>query len=229
MLKKFDYIYVETNVMKHSLEEYGFTNTVVVPNCKELTSLKVNELIYNTTEPYPLCTFSRVNRLKGIEDAIKVLKKINRAFGRPIYKLDIYGQVDEGEEAWFDNLMSSAPDYINYCGQVPYEKSVEVIKKYFALVFPTKYYTEGIPGTIIDAYAAGVPVISARWQSFADIIDERVTGIGYEFNNVDDLERKLLEINRDVDVFNALKINCLEKSKRYIPSEAIKVIIKELS
>mgnify|MGYP002519543662 CR=1 FL=1 len=32
-------------------------------------------------------------------------------------------------------------------------------------------YTEGVPGTIIDAYAAGLPIISAKWLNYGDILD----------------------------------------------------------
>lgn len=48
------------------------------------------------------------------------------------------------------------PPYIKYCGTVSFDKTTEVLKEYFALVFPTRFYTEGIPGTIIDAFASGL-------------------------------------------------------------------------
>ena len=51
-----------------------------------------------------------------------------------------------------------------------------------------------IPGTVIDAYAAGVPVISAKWESFADLIRDGETGIGYPFGD----ENALEEILRDL-------------------------------
>lgn len=54
-------------------------------------------------------------------------------------------------------------------------------------MFPTLFYTEGIPGTIIDAYAAGLPVISSKWESYGDVIEDNVTGIGYEFGSDDAL------------------------------------------
>lgn len=78
-------------------------------------------------------------------------------------------------------------------------------------MFPTHFYTEGIPGTIIDAYAAGVPVISAKWESFDDVIEDYVTGIGYEFNNINDLKRKLFDIIRSTGQINSLKLNCIKK------------------
>ena len=168
-LKKFDGIYVETNTMKTALEAQGFENVIIMPNCKALTALNEDKLVYPLGEPYKLCTFSRVTKEKGIEDAVAAIKAVNEKMGRTVYTLDIYGQVDESQTLWFDELQKVFPSYVRYGGLVPFDKSVEVLKDYFALLFPTRFYTEGIPGTIIDAYAAGVPVISARWESFSTI------------------------------------------------------------
>ena len=77
-LKRFDGIYVETNTMKRALEEQGFKNIVIMPNCKDLKILKPEELVYPAGEPYKLCTFSRVMKEKGIEDAIAAIESINK-------------------------------------------------------------------------------------------------------------------------------------------------------
>ena len=227
MLKKFDGIYVETNTMRTALEAQGFTNVFVMPNCKNLQILNEDELVYSDGAPFKLCTFSRVVREKGIEDAINAVRTVNETIGKTVYTLDIYGQVDATQTEWFDELQKNFPEYVSYKGCVDADKSVAVLKCYFALLFPTHYYTEGIPGTIIDAYASGVPVISARWQSFEDIIDEKLTGIGYDFGNIQDLIQKLSDLVEKTNEFNALKINCLEKSKQFVPEEAIKVLNKE--
>ena len=95
-------------------------------------------------------------------------------------------------------------------------------------MFPTHFYTEGIPGTIIDAYAAGVPVISAKWESFDDVIEDYVTGIGYEFNNINDLKRKLFDIIRSTRQINSLKLNCIKKSKQFLPNKVIKTFLGHL-
>lgn len=84
-LKSFDGIFVETNTMQNALEKQGFTNIVVMPNCKDLKILKPEELVYPTGEPYKLCTFSRVMKEKGIEDAVNAVKEVN-------------------EESWKNNL-----------------------------------------------------------------------------------------------------------------------------
>lgn len=228
LLKKFDGIYVETRTMKAALETQGFGNIYVMPNCKKLTALKKEELVYSTAEPYRLCTFSRINEKKGIGDAVEAVRVINESVDRTVYALDIYGAVDAGQEDWFAALQKSFPPYVEYKGLVAFDKSVEVLKDYFALLFPTHYYTEGIPGTIIDAYAAGIPVISARWQSFGDMITEDRTGLGYEFENTKDLEGKLLCAACEVDAFNRMKEYCLEYSQYFTPNDATKVIIDKL-
>ena len=227
-LKKFDWIYVETNTMKIALEKMGFENVVVMPNCKDLDIIDESELIYPSGEPYKLCTFSRVMKEKGIEDAVSAVRAVNESFCRTVYTLDIYGQVDANQTDWFDELKASFPDYVNYCGLVDYDKSVKVLKNYFALVFPTRFYTEGIPGTIIDAYAAGIPVISSKWESFDDIVEEGKTGFGYEFGDSVSLRSILLNVANNPKLITEKKKNALHKSNDYLPFNGLSVLINSI-
>ena len=227
-LRRFDGIYVETNTMKRALEAQGFANILVLPNCKSLHPLREDELVYAEAEPYRLCTFSRVSEKKGIGDAVHAVRAINEKYGRTVYTLDIYGAIDAGEETWFAALQKEFPDYVRYGGAVPYDKSVEVLRDYFALLFPTHYKTEGIPGTILDAYAAGVPVISARWESFSDIVDEGETGLGYPFGDTAALTATLERAGHAPEALNALKSKCLAKSGMYTPDAVIGVLAERM-
>lgn len=227
-LKGFAGIYVETSTMKTALESMGFHNVFLMPNCKQLRQLGHEDLVYPEVEPYKLCTFSRVMKEKGIEDAVNAVQAVNAAFERTVYTLDIYGQVDENQVRWFEDLQKTFPDYIHYGGLVPYDKSVEVLKDSFALLFPTRFFTEGIPGTIIDAYAAGVPVISAKWESFADVVTEGVTGLGYAFENTVALEALLLQCAQEPKKILSLKEKCLEEAHNYMPETAVKILLQEM-
>lgn len=213
-LKKFDYIYVETSTMKKALENQGFKNIIIMPNCKDLKILKEDELTYNVNKPYKLCTFSRVVQEKGIEDAVEAVKNINESSKEIIYTLDIYGQIDEDYKEKFKKLVKEFPEYIKYKGLVPFDKTVDVLKEYFVLLFPTHFYTEGIPGTIIDAYAAGVPVISSRWESFNDVVDDTV-GIGYQFNDIKALINILNILKNDPDKIFIMKKECLKRAEDF--------------
>lgn len=227
MLRKFDGIYVETNAMKIALENQGFENVYVMPNCKKLNILSESELVYPSGVPYKLCTFSRVMREKGIEDAVDAVVTANTALGAQMFSLDIYGQVDRTQTQWFDLLQKKFPDYIRYCGAVPFDKSVDVLKDYFALLFPTYYEGEGFAGTLIDAYSAGVPVIASDWKYNAELVNDDV---GYVYHTG---ERIAL-----VDILKAVAINptlllqkkrlCLKEAEKYRIDRAIEVLMAQL-
>lgn len=228
ILKEFDGIYVETQTMKSALEKQGFENVHIMPNCKNLKILSEEELVYPAGMPYKLCTFSRVMREKGIEDAVSAVIAVNAELGIQAFSLDVYGQVDNGQTVWFDELQKKFPPYIRYAGSVDANQSTEVLKNYFALLFPTRFYTEGIPGTVIDAYAAGVPVISAKWESFADIIEDGVTGIGYVFDDPAGLKSILADAADDPARLVSMKTSCLKKSDCYVPHTAVKLLIDRM-
>lgn len=227
-LKKFDGIFVETNTMKTALQNMRFQNIFVMPNCKDLKILSKEELVYPSGEPYKWCTFSRVCKEKGIEDAVNAVKAVNEQMGRIVYTLDIYGQVDKNQTEWFENLKATFPEYITYGGMVEYDKSVDILKNYFALLFPTQYYTEGIPGAIIDAYAAGVPVVCTRWENFFDIIKDGVTGIAYDFADKEALKQVLEKINNEPKVLNLMKVECIKLAQIFIPLNVIKIFLEQL-
>ena len=96
------------------------------------------------------------------------------------------------------------------------------------MVFPTRFFTEGIPGTILDAYAAGVPVVSSRWESFFDVVDDGCTGIGYEFGNLKELINTLEQISDFPEIIVEKKFKCLNKAKEYVPELVLQSLIKRL-
>lgn len=228
-LKRFDGIYVETRAMKSGLEKLGFSNVYRMPNCKDLQLLSEDELVCGHEVPYKLCTFSRVMEEKGIADAVNAVKAVNAHFGKTVYTLDIFGQVDPRQTEWFEKLCASFPAEIRYCGIIPYDRSVETVKNYFALLFPTKFYTEGIPGTIIDAYAAGVPVISSEWENYADIVTPGMTGFTYPFLKQECMKDILITLAEKPELAAAMKKQCLTKAREYLPENTLDVLFQAIS
>ena len=228
-VNRFTGVYVETSTMQNALNKIGITNTYLLKNFKDIKVLSESELTYQHEKPYRICTFSRVMKEKGIEDIVNAVIDINIRYDKEIYKLDIYGQIDKEQSEWFEQLSKGFPSYISYKGLVQSDRSVEVLRDYFMLVFPTKFYTEGIPGTIIDAYAAGLPVLSAKWESFYDVIDDGVTGIGYKFGDINELQKLLVDLSINSGKIIAMKRNCLEKSGEYIPERAIRPLIDKIN
>ena len=227
-LEKFNGIWVETNSMKEKLMRQGLENVEVIPNFKDLKILSEEELVYNENPPFKLCTFSRVMKEKGIEDAINVLKEINEESGEIKFTLDIYGKVDSGYVEEFEKMQQMFPEYIRYCGVVEPDKSVDVLKSYFALLFPTYYEGEGMPGTIIDAYFSGVPVIATNWRYNEEIVKHKFCGYIYDYKNKVLLCNILMEIYIEPEIFNGMKKNCIREAERYSKEKVIELLKKNM-
>lgn len=224
VLKRLDGIWVETERMKRKLNELGLFNVSVVANFKDLKPLQEEELPYAGSAPFKLCVFSRIMKQKGITFAVEALAGINARHDRPVYLLDIYGPVSEDYREEFCAICEKYGSFVSYKGAVDSDKSTPVIMDSFALLFPTLYRIEGVPGTVVDAYCAGVPVIASRWQNFADVVDEGVTGYGFELGSKTDLMDLLSEIARNPEMILSLKKNCLKKARNYMPDAAVKRI-----
>mgnify|MGYP002621239669 CR=1 FL=1 len=226
-VKRFDVVYVETQYMIDAMELEGYTNTKLMPNFKPIRILDAEDCVHAETPPYPLCTFSRVMKEKGIEDAILAVRKCNEMLGRTTFRLDIYGLIQKGQEEWFEQLMSQQPDEIHYCGIVPFNQSSEVLGRYFALLFPTHFWTEGFPGTLIDAMAAGTPPIASDCPSNKELITDGVTGMLYEFGDTGQLTARLIQCAKHPELINDMRPACLKKAGEYLPENIIKVLASE--
>ena len=227
ILKNFDGIYVETNTMKSALEAQGFENVLVMPNCKKLTVLSEKELVFPSGAPYRLCTFSRVMREKGIEDAVNAVMTVNKILGHQAYELDIYGQVDASQTEWFNALQNKFPSYIRYGGWVPFEKSVDVLKDYFALLFPTYYEGEGFAGTLIDAYSAGVSVIASDWKYNSELVNESV-GCVYPTGDQFAFVELLKAAAENPDMLLSKKRFCVKEAEKYRIDKAVQILIEQM-
>lgn len=227
-LRQFDWIYVETKTMMIMLQEMGFNNVVVMPNSKDLKIVPKGELVYQNIEPFKLCTFSRVMKEKGIEDAVEAVKLVNTAANKTIFELDIYGQVDNGQTDWFESLKKDFPAYINYRGLVKYDESTNVLKKYFALVFPTYYKGEGFAGTAIDAFSAGIPVIASDWKYNSEIITDGKNGYLYKTCDIEDLASKLKYIAKYPKECNSMKEECINEAEKYRPEIVVACLMDNI-
>jgi glycosyltransferase involved in cell wall biosynthesis len=166
---------------------------------------------------------------KGIEDAITAVEKVNTRYNRPIFSLDIYGQIEGTDAEWFKNLQKSFPKYINYCGVIPFDKSTEVLKNYFALLFPTYYEGEGFAGTVIDAEAAGVPIIASDWKYNAEVVVDGKNGRLFPTHDVESLTQHLIEIYENQIEWNAKKVFCLMDARKYEPNKVMKILLSRLA
>ena len=227
-LQKLDAIYVEIPAMLRELEERGFRNGVLVNKFRRMTPVKREELALSPKAPYRLCYFSRVMKEKGIEDCVAAVKQANAKAGFVKYTLDIFGLVNETYVETFEKLKREFPDFIRYGGIVDFQKSSSVLKDYFAMLFPTFYASEGYPNAVVDAFAAGLPVIATRWNYNTDIIHDHEDGILVEVGSVEQIISAMEELANNPKKYSCMRLNCLDRCLEYLPERAIAKVIVQL-
>ena len=225
-LRRLDGLYTETHLIQRELQAYGLKPVMYLPNCKQLPLVDEAELAHDSRPPFRVCTFSRVNQTKGITEAVEAVNRVNAEAGKTIYTLDIYGLVED--QKWFDKLMEGQPDTIHYGGIIPYDKSVEVLRNYFALLFASYHAGEGFAATMIDAYAAGVPPIATEWRSNPEVVTDGETGFLIKPFSVDALVEKLKMAANDPSVIDRMRPACVKRASQFQPSSAIAPLIQNL-
>lgn len=217
LLDTMEGIFVETETVLEKLEDQGVKKVYKLRNFKHLR-LWNNVETPPVQKPYKLIFMSRVAELKGVGEMVDIIKRINS--DGVIYTLDIYGMPDPAYEEHFCKMKESFPEYIRYMGVADPFETADIIHPCFAQLFPTKCPTEGHPASVIDSFFAGVPVISARWNSCYDMIREGETGLTYALNDFDEFEKILRDAAKNPERVISMRSACLEEAKKYLPEIA---------
>ncbi len=201
--------------------------------------LKPNYLIKPVEKEYPVKTlklifFSRVTELKGVMDAITAVSNINEKFGKNMFELDIAGGsgFNEKEQSFLREVkqLASEKSFINYLGldlRIEGEESYKRLQSYDLHIFPSKFYQECAPGSVIDMFIAGVPTLSSNFPS-AKYLMSTDDSFFFEMNNIADLEKQLLFIYNNQIALNKMRINSYKKAKLYSETRFIDEIEKIL-
>lgn len=227
-LNAFRVNWVETKHIKKQLEQVGVLNAEILPNFKRLNIRSEEEINTGSEMHYRFCTFSRVTKEKGIEAAIEAIEEINAKFDRMVCCLDIYGRIDNGYADRFSQIMENSSSAVRYCGEIPFDISVEAISGYYAMLFPTYWVGEGFAGSVIDAFSAGLPVIATDWNCNAEIIEDGVTGIIYPNSRLSTLVEAILWSIEHPDAMIKMRRACIRQAHLYQPDQFVRKILDKI-
>lgn len=226
-LNSYDENWVEFEGLKIKLEKNGIKNCRVIPNFKRL-DISTSQLMIDEEAKHRLCMFSRVMKEKGVADAIYAVHKHNEV-SEYKFHLDIWGPIEDKYMDEFEELKKKFSDEVSYWGMVDFRESVETLTNHIALLFPTFWKGEGFPGTIVDAYAASLPVIATDWNANSELVDNFKTGWVYPNTKCIDLESSLEWISSHVDELVAMRKNSYERAKNFLPDNWINLIISKIN
>ena len=99
---------------------------------------------------------------------------------------------------------------VDYLGELPLSEVYKWMGKAKALVFSSQWY-EGLPRTIIEAFAKGTPVITSQLGAMADLVDHRRTGLHFEPGNVDRLVQQIRWLEAHPREWEAIQRNARQE------------------
>lgn len=227
-VQKMDAVYVEVPSLKTELEEIGLTNIHILYNFKKLQQKETRSRGLASQDVFRLCVFSRISEDKGVTDAIEAVSAINNQYPDIHCCLDLYGEIHPPYKETFEMLVSNDKN-ICYCGVIPYDQVSSAMEDYDCFLFPTRRFTtEGLPGSLIDAFAAGLPIISSRWGYSNQFLAENETCIFYPFQSKEGLKEAIVYAYCHPKVLEELHINCLKQYEPYSPQKAIQSLLENL-
>ncbi len=221
-------MYCEVKKIEKEMGELGFNNVEYIPNWKKFSY--VNSIIikdYSKIKKLRVFTFSRINREKGTDLVFEVIKMLN--INGVSFEVDFFGVVDEDYKADFQKQISEK-EYFRYLNTIDLfdENNYKILSQYDLMLFPTYHDGEGFPGTIIDCFIAGVPVIASDWNHNSEIIENKKTGFLFEAKSPKCLYDVLNHVYNNKHILNVMRKNCVVEAQKYKIENLLSKFIKEI-
>lgn len=204
-------IVVQSPKMVETLNSVGLRNAIYVPNSKPVYGLPEVEHLEGVTR---FVFVARIIPEKGCDLILNCVERLNAEGLGNKFSVDFYGKIGPGYD--FESRVSaignvSYQSVLNLLDRAGYEE----MSHYDVFLFPTYYKGEGFPGSVIDAYIAGLPIIASDWHFNKDVIKDGETGFIIPPQDEEALYKSMLSLIRDKSVLRQMRSNCLQEAKRY--------------
>lgn len=136
----------------------------------------------------------RLTEEKGILTLLEAYAALSAGGGaaRPVPELRIVG--DGPLRALIAaRLQEPALHRVALLGSLPHARVIEQLQGALALVVPSQWF-EGLPLSLLEAFACGVPVVAARIGSLTELIEDGQTGLSFEPGSASMLARTLAKL-----------------------------------
>ncbi len=163
-------VWVETKGIGRSLEEQGFINVNIYPNCR----VGNNAILpIAAKEAIKFVFFSRICKEKGVDEIISAFGQLK---GR--WSLDFYGEVESSYRKTFEAFVDEHAQ-VRYHGvfDSANENVCNELNQYDVMLLPSKWIGEGVPGALVEAKMSGITAIVSDWNFNSEIVEDGKDGL----------------------------------------------------
>jgi glycosyltransferase involved in cell wall biosynthesis len=218
MLNKLDGVFAESIALKEGLERCGLKNVVLIYNPRKDDG---SQWQMNDGNRRKGVFVSRVTDTKGIFVLLEAIVKLNQS-GENL-ELDIYGPVDAAHEQAVFRWVEAAQGQIHYKGILDPSMVQSVLTNYHFLALPTFHPGEGLPGILVEAGMAGIPIVITRFNALPEYFTHDKSALFVEPKDVYGLEHTVLRLVNDDQLANTLS----EGIKRVVVPFRLESIIQQ--
>ena len=214
----------EMEKVNNDLKELlGFTNTEVFPNFRKF---ELKDVRKDISKELRLVFMARVNKRKGYPAIFELLTRLGKVGIE--YNMTFYGPIADEDKSDFSAELEKGRN-VKYEGSLNPDEIHSILADYDVLLLPTQYYTEGFPGSILDAYIAGIPVIVTEWKHSHEFVIEGETGFIVPFKDGQDVMFERVKwLNENRDKLQQMKHRSQLEANKYSEDAAWEVLRKYL-
>ncbi|MCS6803960.1 MAG: glycosyltransferase family 4 protein [Acidobacteriota bacterium] len=131
-------------------------------------------------------------KLKGIYDLVNAIPRICAAVPKAKFLLCGLHEIEQVRDLCQQRGVMSA---IELLGPVPFEQRWDVLRRADIFVLPS--YEEGLPVTVLEAMAVGLPVVTTPVGGIPQVVEDGVGGFFIKPGDVDALVTRVIQLTRD--------------------------------
>ncbi|WP_026474917.1 glycosyltransferase family 4 protein [Alkaliflexus imshenetskii] len=221
-IRRLDGIFAESKALKKGLLELGLKNVELVYNPRNDTGARWQ---FTTEISHKAVFISRITEDKGVGVLLDALKQINDE-GMEI-NIDFYGPIDPDYEKEFNQKLEPLGAKAKYCGQLSPSEVQNTLVNYHFLALPTFHFGEGLPGILVEAAMAGIPIIITHFNALPEYFEHEKSALLARPHDVSDLKNLIMQLIQNENLANELNHGILKVAEPF-KTEAIISQSKEL-
>jgi glycosyltransferase involved in cell wall biosynthesis len=197
-----DLLLVETKALARYLASRGARTVRWYPNSRPMSTVR------GVPDQSVLCRrFVFLGRVCS-EKGVKIILDIAKHLRDRELTIDIFGSLAPPyTKAYIESMGMGS---VHYRGIIDFSDVPKRLADYHALLLPTMYEGEGYPGAVLEAYSAGLPVITSAWRAIPEIVDEQC-GILIEPGSSAELLQAMYRLNEQPRLYKELREGVLRK------------------
>ncbi len=205
--------------------ELGFENVETLLNFRDIDTSLVNR---NSTPTLKLVFLARIDKDKGYHTIFN-FADYARDNGLDV-SVTFYGMITQRDRNDFMALVGKHAGIVSYGGILAQEAIPSTLVNYDIMLLPTRFYTEGLPGTIIDAYTASLPVVVTEWKHAREFVDDGRTGVIVPWGDCQrEFNSAILGLYNDRERLSDMKREAKSEVLRFTEDAAWQVLSKYLT